>query len=152
MTNYTVREVGTIEVCRLIERIMEIEIESFSVPWRREDFIFPVPGTVFAGAFGEDGRLFGYGCITRIGDEADLLNLAVAPDSRRIGAGRAILDFLLSAAEDGGARRCFLEVRSSNIAASSLYASRGFYPVAVRRNYYREPREDAVVMAIGLLQ
>ena len=149
---FTVRAITPDEIPRLLDRVMEIETESFSVPWRREDFTSPVPGTTLAGVFDGGGVLFGYGCISRIGDEADILNLAVDPNERRRGAGRAILDFLLSSAEEGGARRCFLEVRSSNRAASALYASRGFYPVAVRRNYYREPREDAVVMAIGLLK
>jgi len=79
-------------------------------------------------------------------DESDLANIAVLPEFRGQGIGGALLLKCLEKAREYGVLRTFLEVRSSNAPAKALYLSKGFAEIGIRRNYYRSPREDAVLM------
>jgi len=81
-----------------------------------------------------------------IGQDAELLNIAVHPEHRGKGLAGQMLDALLIELRARGVRTAFLEVRESNNAARGLYDSRGFTPIGRRRNYYRRPVEDALVM------
>lgn len=92
------------------------------------------------------GTLLGYVIVAAVVDEAEVLNLAVAPECRGVGLGGMLLDAALSRAAAAGATSVFLEVRESNDAARALYASRGFGEIARRRQYYRKPVEDALVL------
>ncbi|MCX7603629.1 MAG: GNAT family N-acetyltransferase [Bryobacteraceae bacterium] len=88
----------------------------------------------------QDGRIDGVAVWQELpGGEAELLNLAVRPEARRRGVGRALLTLL-------SARKVWLEVRSSNEAAIRFYESQGFRVYGLRRNYYRDPPDDAVLM------
>lgn len=88
----------------------------------------------------EDGCIVGLAAWQELpGGEAELLNLAVRPQARRRGLGRALLALL-------GGRKVWLEVRASNESAIRFYESQGFRICGRRRNYYREPEEDAVLM------
>ena len=78
--------------------------------------------------------------------ELTILNLAVHPADRGRGLGRFLLEAALRAGERGGAGRALLEVRTSNARARALYALFGFSPLGTRRDYYREPSEDALVL------
>lgn len=82
--------------------------------------------------------------------EASLNALTVDPAARRQGAGRALLAGALAALHAEGAHSCFLEVRAGNTAARALYESLGFAAVGVRRNFYRDPAEDGVVMTLTI--
>ncbi len=92
------------------------------------------------------GRLAGYLFARTIAGEGEILNLAVLPDARRQGLGRLLLDLGLAELSDRGAVAVFLEVRQSNQSAQDLYRSAGFEVVGVRPDYYRNPREDALVL------
>ena len=92
-----------------------------------------------------DGIPAGYGILRQI-DAGEILILGVEESRRRQGVGGKILDALLDEANRG--ENIFLEVRASNEAAIRLYASRGFTEVARRRNYYKKPAEDAVIMMV----
>jgi ribosomal-protein-alanine N-acetyltransferase len=92
------------------------------------------------------GVLRGYAAGTIVADEAEVLNLAVAPAFRRRGVARALLAALLDALEARGARSLFLEVRASNSAALALYRAFGFRELGRRIGYYRAPHEDAITM------
>ena len=83
-------------------------------------------------------------------DTASIINIAVHPDFRRRGYGRAILSALESSAVEFGAERIFLDVRESNEPAKSLYMSSGYRIAGIRRGYYSHPRENAIVMAKDL--
>lgn len=83
-------------------------------------------------------------------DEVEVHNLAVHPAARRQGVGRALLEAALARARARGARRVFLEVRAGNTAARALYAACGFALAGRRRDYYSEPREDALLLARNL--
>ncbi len=78
--------------------------------------------------------------------EAEILNLYVRSDLRRRGLGTALLQAVLDRLKASGVERCWLEVRESNAPALSIYGAQGFLPTGRRKDYYREPREDALVL------
>lgn len=90
--------------------------------------------------------LLGYVVAVVLGPEAEIADLAVAPESRRLGIGRALLARVLAELGEAGARTVYLEVRESNQAARALYEANGFGSVGRRRGYYRHPVEDALVL------
>lgn len=145
--SFRVRGAGPLD----LERILAVERASFSAPWSlasfqalldREDVFLLVLET-------EEGRRVGHGVLWWVHEEGEVANLAVDPEWRGRGGGGRILDALLGRARTVGVERVFLEVRVSNRAAASLYASRGFRPIGFRRNYYTRPREDARVMQLS---
>lgn len=132
-----------------LDAIHAIETASFSDPWRREGFRDLILGANASVVVAEAASaVAGYAVTYAAADEAEIANVAVAAGARRRGIGRALVDFAISAAVAGGARVVFLEVRASNAAALALYGARGFNEVSRRLAYYRNPREDAVVMRL----
>lgn len=120
----------------------------------KETFSLPESEAAFAEMLGKcdhillvaerDGEKVGYICAYTVCRESDILTVAVAPAARRSGAGRALLGALIEAlAPESDA--IFLEVRQSNTPARALYASMGFCEIGVRRGYYQNPKEDAVL-------
>lgn len=100
------------------------------------------PATTLYAAMDENDNVLGYAFVTRVLDTADLDNIAVAPEYRRQG----IAGMLLDAAFDGTEAAVHLEVRTSNAGAIALYRKHGFRECGIRKNYYQNPREDAVLM------
>ena len=98
----------------------------------------------------EAGAVRGYLIGRDAAGSGEILNLAVDPDHRRRGIARALLDRGLAELARRGADEVFLEVRESNASAQQLYRGAGFRPVGVRADYYRQPREDALVLRLGL--
>lgn len=92
----------------------------------------------------------GFGVLGLADDEAQIESLAVSTSWRRHGVAKRLCHDLLSWARARGARQASLEVRVSNNAARVLYESLGFHDIAVRRGYYREPEEDALLMTAKL--
>ncbi len=133
-----------------VPAIAAIEREVFSDPWSARSFADTLARgeAVVLALDGEDGRLAGYAVGLSLRDEAEVLNLAVCPAGRRQGRGRELLAALLAELRRRGARRVFLEVRSSNAAALVLYEGAGFRRIGRRPAYYAHPREDAVTMAM----
>lgn len=103
----------------------------------------PVPAD---GALHHAPGLIGYVVAWCVVDEAEIANIAVAPEARGLGVGAALLDAAVGDARTLGATTMFLEVREGNSAARRLYASRGFTEIGRRRGYYRKPLEDALVL------
>ena len=137
-----------------IEAVAALERAAHVAPWTEGNF-----RDALAAGYGmqvgvADGRIVAYGVLSFAPGEAQLLNLTVAPEVRRLGIGRALLRRFLADARSRGAAQCFLEVRESNVAAVVLYAAEGFVPVARRVGYYPSadggPREDALVMRRAL--
>ncbi len=149
-TAWSVR-VGPLTVDR-IDEVLEIERLSFTDPWSREMFRseLQVGGGTYARMAERDGRLLGYSLAVLVADEAHLGNLAVHPEARGIGVGQLLLDDLIAAARNRSAARVTLEVRGSNERARKFYYRNGFIDVAMRKNYYRNPVEDAIVMLRSL--
>jgi len=133
-----------------IPRVAQIERSIFSDPWSAAAFAEALRQPHVRSLVLEDGEggVIGYGLGSIVGDEAEILNLAIDPARRRRGAGRRLLDALLALLRAEGAGRFYLEVRRSNAAAIGLYEAAGFRPMGVRPAYYTRPREDALTMIL----
>ena len=81
-------------------------------------------------------------------DQGDLANIAVDPEYRRWGLGSKLLAYTVQKATENGVNELFLEVRASNVPAIGLYEKSGFVNIGTRRNYYKHPKEDAVIMVL----
>ncbi|MGB6483977.1 MAG: ribosomal protein S18-alanine N-acetyltransferase [Candidatus Acidiferrales bacterium] len=97
-----------------------------------------------------EGPVFGFLVVHALVDEIEILNLAVDPNVRRKGIGRALLREVLSWGAQRGIKRVFLEVRVSNAAARQFYEAHGFASAGIRAHYYRDPVEDALLLACSL--
>jgi ribosomal-protein-alanine N-acetyltransferase len=132
-----------------LQAIVRIESESFADPWTEESFrrlLSVQPAIFLAAVFPPDFVLTGYAIAFAVGEDGEVLNVAVDPASRGQGLAGQMLDALLIELAARGVRKAFLEVRESNAAARALYGSRGFTEIGRRRAYYRRPVEDALVM------
>lgn len=135
-----------------LDEIVAIERATFTDPWSREMFRseLELGGGTYARTAERDERVIGYLCAVLVADEAHLGNLAVHPAEQRSGVGQLLLDDLLRTAIRHGVARLTLEVRESNEIARKFYRKNDFIDVAIRKNYYRSPVEDAIVMLRGL--
>jgi ribosomal-protein-alanine N-acetyltransferase len=127
----------------------EASLHPWSVDELRAELVRPSPDEVLV--LEARTGILAY-CATRVVlDELHVMNLAVHPRARRQGLGRALLEAALRRGGRAGARRTLLEVRAGNEAARALYAQSGFVVLARRREYYREPLEDALVLVLEAL-
>ena len=134
------RDLGAIE---------QIERESYPTPWSRSMFAGELakPTSLSLGAFDpESGALVGYLVISRYVDAWHVMNLAVTESYRRRGVARTLLDNLFEVTAADELRGYTLEVRVSNVGAIALYERFGFVSRGIRRGYYTDNREDAVIM------
>lgn len=132
-----------------VPAIAALEKVAFTDAWSAAEFAILVHSgtTIFLVALEpEGGAVAGYVIVSAVLDEAEVLNLAVSPAWRGSGLGGRLLDAGLAEAAGAGAISVFLEVRESNVAARALYGSRGFREISRRRQYYRKPVEDALVL------
>ena len=134
-----------------LEQIMEIENSSFAAPWTKQSYeeLAPLDTISFWEAKIGD-EVAGYMLFQHIGGEMELHTFAVAPNFRRVGIARKLLRHMISEARVLEVRRIFLQVRPSNAPARALYDSLGFKSIGVRRKYYRDDGEDALVMKLDL--
>ena len=130
-----------------LNAIEEIERRSYTTPWSRSMFAGELakPAALCLGAF-EEGRLAGYMIVSRYVDAWHVMNIAVAPAFRRRGIATALLDKLFELTENASKRGYTLEVRVSNDGAIKLYERLGFSARGIRRGYYTDNREDALIM------
>ena len=94
----------------------------------------------------EEDKVVGYVGSQTVMDETDMMNVAVHPEYRRRGIARLLIDSLVLALKERQSRCLTLEVRASNEPAIALYTILGFTEVGRRRNYYRNPKEDALIL------
>ena len=94
----------------------------------------------------EDGAVCGYVGSQTVLDETDMMNIAVHPDCRRKGIAAALITELVSRLKARGSRVLRLEVRESNFSAIALYEALGFTQLGLRKNYYRNPKENALIL------
>ena len=130
-----------------LDQVMEIEEESFSIPWTangfftfliREDALFLVSEV--------DNKINGYIGLICAPPEGDITNVAVRSSERNKGIGKALVSEMISRAHEKGVDDIFLEVRVSNVPAIRLYEAYGFENMGIRKNYYERPTEDAFIM------
>jgi ribosomal-protein-alanine acetyltransferase len=133
--------------------LVAIERRCFGDPWSEASFREALNSGWNFVLVGQAARgVVGYLVGREAGGTGEVLNLAVAPDFRRRGLGEALLQAGLAAFRRNGVDEVFLEVRESNVSARALYARYGFRPVGQRSAYYRNPKEDAVVLRLELSQ
>jgi ribosomal-protein-alanine N-acetyltransferase len=129
--------------------VMEIDRRSLPRPWSeaiwREEFRSPFSLYLILE---EDGVVSGHIGVKHVADEAHIMTLAVCPERRRQGFARALIEAALADPGSAGARRIYLEVRPSNLAARALYDSLGFVRTDVRPSYYGD--EDALLLTLDL--
>lgn len=131
-----------------VKEIIDIELKSFSTPWSSASFYSEISNRYSINkVVTVDGRICGYICVRCFEDECHLLNLAVHPDFRRRGIATLLLKTVLSLLKEKGCRFIFLEVRTSNTIAQKMYEKLGFSHIGIRKRYYINPSEDAIIMA-----
>ncbi len=130
------------------QALHEIAAAAFPDPWPPSDFAAAAadPERVLLTAEGS-GILLGYLYLRLLGPEAEIYSVAVRPEDRRCGVGRAMAEGALEICRARGVERVFLEVRDGNAPARALYTALGFVPVGRRKSYYSNPTEDAILMA-----
>lgn len=136
-----------------LDALVEIERLSFSDPWTCEAIAeaLSTAGAMALAAVGDpSGEVIGFLLGRSAAGEGEIHSLAVRPSERGQGVGRLLVDRAIAAFRSGGAAAVWLEVRESNVAARSLYGAAGFTVVGRRRNYYRHPVEDALVLRLPL--
>lgn len=129
-----------------IPRVMELEGLCFAYHWTEEQFRLGLERGAFR-ILGVGGRcsLLGYMAYSVIEDEMEVLNLAVHPDCRRRGLGRRLMEACLDDCRRSGVRVCFLDVKVSNHPAIDLYVQFGFKKIGIRKKYYPDTKEDALL-------
>jgi ribosomal-protein-alanine N-acetyltransferase len=135
-------------VPRDLDAIVEIEQASYPTPWSRVMFQTELQktGSLAIGAYLEEGDLVGYAIVSQYVDAWHIMNIAVAPEFRRRGIARALLERLFEITAADARRGYTLEVRVSNSDAIRLYEKLGFRRRGIRRGYYTDNREDALIM------
>lgn len=128
-----------------------IEKSSFPCPWSYAAFAenFYQESSVYILAENSSG-IIGFGGMQIILDEAHIMNVAVTSNFRRMGAADKIIELMQSEAKKRGVAAMFLEVRMGNIAAQALYKKHGFSVMGVRKHYYSDNNEDAIIMIAKL--
>ena len=132
-----------------LDEVLDIERRSFPEPWSRgmflHEFKLPFSKSIVVRAADAPHALLGYVCWWLIGDELQILNLAVHPERRQHRIGRALVELALQAVHARHTGTATLEVRRDNGAAIALYRSFGFTESGVRRHYYGRGA-DAILM------
>jgi [ribosomal protein S18]-alanine N-acetyltransferase len=131
-----------------VPELAQLEPRCFSDPWSAAGFreMLAAPYILGLIAEGRSKSIAGYVVARVIENEAEILNIAVEPESRRKGLGGMLLESALEELISRGVIAVFLEVRVSNEAAINLYRAKGFHPIGQRHEYYRRPVEDALVL------
>ena len=134
-----------------IESVIAIERASFQFPWSTRFFLDELQVDCARSILAEiESRIVGYVLFWFLPEDVDIHNIAVHPDFRRQGIGRLLLDQVIAAARRQKRLRVTLDVRFSNTPAQNLYRSFGFVTRGLRKGYYSDNGEDALVMALEL--
>ena len=116
--------------------------------WSADDFLLASQRNFSLRVAEEEGTVCGLVVLRMIEDEAEILNLAVDSSQRRRGLGSRLIEDAIAASKAAGVKKIFLEVRDSNEAARNFYSRMGFTEAGRRRQYYRQPVEDALVLVL----
>ena len=127
--------------------IAEMEMNIFADPWGRKDifsYICSDTGMCYTALI--DGEVVGYIIGRKIAPEGEIYRIAVREDKRQRGIGYRLLPYALKTELGHGVETVFLEVREKNLPARALYKAYGFKEISIRKNYYQNPADNAVVM------
>ena len=130
-----------------VTQVAALEKLCFSTPWSEASVAGELDNPLSVWLVCVDrGKVLGYVGSQTVLEESDMMNIAVLPEARRAGIGERLILSLIELLKDRGSRSLALEVRASNTPAISLYKKLGFLQVGRRPNYYRGPREDALIL------
>lgn len=131
-----------------LKDIMIVERLCFSIPWSESAFIEEITKNKFAIYFSAhiNGKAVGYCGMWKVCDEGHITNVAVHPEYRKNGIGSLLVEALISKAREVNVERMTLEVRKNNIWAQLLYKKYGFQVEGIRKGYYADNGEDALIM------
>ena len=130
-----------------VSQIARLEAQCFSDPWSEKSIASELENPLSLWLVAEEnGRVWGYVGSQTVLDESDMMNVAVDPGFRRQGIARALIETLIAELSKMGSRCLRLEVRVSNENARALYARMGFQQLGLRKNYYHNPKEDALIL------
>ena len=130
-----------------VAQIAALEKQCFSDPWSENSVASELENPLSLWLIAEeDGAVCGYVGSQTVLDETDMMNIAVRPDCRRKGIAAALITELVSRLKARGSRVLRLEVRESNFSAIALYEALGFTQLGLRKNYYRNPKENALIL------
>ncbi len=137
-----------------LDAVIQIESTIYSHPWTRGNFNDSLTAGHQAWVVRLKGEIIAYSVMMLVLDEAHLFNLSVAKPYQQKGLGRELLAYMIDQATALGARQMYLEVRSSNVAAITLYEKMGFVENSRRKGYYPAEggREDAVLMGLAMAE
>lgn len=142
-SEYTIRRMTLSDV----DGVAAVEAATFPTPWSRDAFVSEMKNVAARYLVAEeDGQIIGYAGAWIIIDESHITNIAVLKEYRGQGIGRALTAGLMQYLSNLGAAYATLEVRKSNTVAQSLYVSLGFIKLGVRKRYYEDNGEDALIM------
>jgi [ribosomal protein S18]-alanine N-acetyltransferase len=135
-----------------IDQVLEVELASFATPWSRDAFYNELTNNQFATyiVLEENDKIIGYCGVWIVVDEAHVTNIAILPDYRGKKLGQILMSKLIEVAIEKGAKSMTLEVRVTNDPALALYRKFGFQNGGIRKNYYSDNQEDALVMWVRL--
>ena len=130
-----------------VAQVAALEKLCFSDPWSENSVASELENELSLWLVAEEGEtVLGYVGSQTVLDETDMMNVAVHPDHRRRGVAAALITELVSRLKMRGSRCLKLEVRASNAPAIALYETLGFTQLGLRKNYYRNPKEDALIL------
>ncbi len=131
-----------------LDAVAAIEAATFPTPWSKDSFRQELERNVAARYLvaEKDGQVIGYGGAWIILDESHITNIAIGEAFRGCGYGRQLTEALMQYLSNLGAAYATLEVRKSNLRAQNLYKSLGFIQLGVRKRYYEDNQEDALLM------
>ncbi|CAM2057627.1 (ribosomal protein S18)-alanine N-acetyltransferase [Desulfovibrionales bacterium] len=134
-----------------LPELLALERQCFAYPWGKEQLWLALEQQMFY-VFGlkDISRLLAYISYYHMYEEMEILNIAVRPEYRQQGLGRRLLRLVLRIGRKMGIQRVILEVQSSNVAARTLYARFGFTQVSLRKGYYQDNGDDALILAMLL--
>ena len=142
-TTWTIKKMTEEDVAA----VAALEAENFSRPWSYDAFLKTLSDENYIVIFAKEAdALLGYCVLLCTGEEADITNVCTAPEARGKGVATQMLTTLMETGTSRGVTEFFLEVREGNIPARSLYTKLGFEEIGLRKNYYEEPKENAVLM------
>ena len=135
-----------------VDGVAAVEAATFPTPWSRDAFASEMRNVAARYLVAEmDGKIIGYAGAWIILDESHITNIAVLKDERGQGVGRRLTQGLMQYLSNLGAAYATLEVRKSNEVAQNLYVSLGFLKLGVRKRYYEDNQEDAIIMVCDKL-
>lgn len=147
MTEVTIRQMYPTD----IPEVVNIERTIFTTPWSETSFLQEINNLYSIKKVAVlNNTTIGYVCANHILNESHILNLAVHPEFRRCGIATKLIKEVLKELKEKGCDFVYLEVRGSNLSAKKFYEKLGFIIVALRKDYYILPREDAIILVLEM--